>query len=377
MEDQDEPIEEQPKGDGQADIAARAEQTQVGQVAHDLAKVTRQLPSVPPARRSTAQVASAALRSSAQAANAALRERVATLIMALGDPEHPLHHQAVDDLVAIGPPAVPALNEALNPHRPWLTAYRAAEALGQIGDGRAAGPLLDALRHPNSNVRWSAVRALAVVGDARALLDLRRVAREDHSKTSWGEPVSGAAQSVLDQMQINNMILRGADLIKTALACVVMLVSLILAWSVITSLRTELRQVGHVPVEAGVVAPLRPTTQPTGESLEPEAAATVPAAAPTAATPAIVGTVLTTGNVRAQPNVQGERVGGVSEGDQVIFVAASPDRRWYRIRLGDPHASGSRIDSPDGSGWVSSSLLSPPEGEVTVEQPALGPTVAP
>ena len=66
------------------------------------------------------------------------------------------HRNTVDPRITI---VVPALNEALNPHRPWLSAYRAAEALGQIGDGRAAGPLLDALRHPNSNVRWSAVRA--------------------------------------------------------------------------------------------------------------------------------------------------------------------------------------------------------------------------
>src|SRR5438876_475726 len=91
------------------------------------------------------------------------------------------------------------------------------------GAGRAEEALLDALHHPNSNVRWSAVRALAVVGDARALLELWRVAREDHSKTSWGESVAGAAQSVLDQMQSRHMILRGIDLIKTAVACVVML----------------------------------------------------------------------------------------------------------------------------------------------------------
>ena len=29
---------------------------------------------------------------------------------------------------------MPALNEALSANRPWLTSYRAAEALGQIGD---------------------------------------------------------------------------------------------------------------------------------------------------------------------------------------------------------------------------------------------------
>ncbi|HEX5691326.1 MAG TPA: HEAT repeat domain-containing protein, partial [Roseiflexaceae bacterium] len=162
MDEQDQKIEQQTNGDGAEQPAPRSEETQIGQVMQSLAKSTRQLTTPAPTKRAVTQ-----------AASAALRERINSLVGALGDPNHPLHHQALDDLVAIGAPAVPALNDALNPNRPWLTAYRAAEALGQIGDGRAAGPLLDALRHPNSNVRWGAVRALAIVGDARALLELR------------------------------------------------------------------------------------------------------------------------------------------------------------------------------------------------------------
>jgi len=364
MEEQDKQIEKQPNGDGYTPSAPPAEETQVGQAMRSLTRSTRQLSGLSP---------TPAKRAVAQAANAALRERIVTLIAALGDPSHPLHHQAEDDLVSIGAPAVPALNDALNPNRPWLTAYRAAEALGQIGDGRAAGPLLDALRHPNSNVRWSAVRALAVVGDARALLDLRRVAREDQGKTSWGESVGGAAQSVLDQMQSHNMLLRGADLIKTAVACVLMLVSLILAWSVINSLRAELRQVGHELVEAGVVAPLTAPTIPTVESaqaLAQETQAPEPSAAPTTApTIVISGTVLTTGNVRVQPTRNGERIGGVSEGDEIIFLATTPDHNWYRVRLGERRAADSRIDSSDETGWVNKSLLSEPQGKVPIEQP--------
>jgi hypothetical protein len=374
-EDQDKQIEEQPNGDGRAERDPHAEETQVGPAVQGLARATRQLTTRPPAP---------AKRAVAQAANAALRERIANLVAALGDPGHPLHHQAVDDLVSIGGPAVPALNDALHPNCPWLTAYRAAEALGQIGDGRAAGPLLEALRHPNSNVRWSAVRALAVVGDARALLDLRRVAREDQGKTSWGESVAGAAQSVLDQMQSHNMILRGADLIKTAVACVVMLVSLIFASSVISSLRIELRQIGREPVEAGIVAPLAAPTlaagQPAGAPPQgtPEPS---PTAEPTAEpTVVISGTVLTTGNVRARPTRNGERIGGISEGDQIIFLATTPDRNWYRIKLGERHAADSQIGSADSSGWVNRSLLSEPQGEVAVEElpaEAIEPTAAP
>jgi len=108
------------------------------------------------------------------------------------------------------------------------------------------------------------------VGDARALLDLRRVARDDNGKTSWGESVAGAAQSALNQMQSQNMLLRGADLIKTAIACVLMLVALIIAWEIVGNLRAELRQVGHEPVDPGVIAPLvSPLPAQTSDPLQP------------------------------------------------------------------------------------------------------------
>jgi hypothetical protein len=368
MEEQDKRAE--PSQDG----SPESEQTGVGDVVHSLARVTRQLP-VPQDRRVGATVATAAQR-----------ERIAMLIVALGDPEHPLHQRAVDDLVALGEAAVPALNESLRPHRPWLSAYRAAEALGQIGDGRAAGPLLEALRHPNSNVRWSAVRALASVGDARALLELRRVAREDRGKTSWGEPVAGAAQSALDQMQSRNMLLRGADLIKTAVACVLMLVALIVAYSVITNLRQELGQIGRPAAGAAAAGPIVSTALPT-ETPEPTelpqpspAPLGTPGLEGAALTPlpgagaALTGAVVTSGNVRAAP-VRGDNViGAVSEGDEVIFLGASPDGEWFRVQLGARRAAGSRIGTPDGAGWVARSLLTEPPAGIPIEEVAL-PTV--
>jgi HEAT repeats/Bacterial SH3 domain len=387
MEDQDRRSESQPNGaqeppngmhaDGQT---TSADDTQVGQVLQGLAKVTRPLPVVP---------AATSRRTDARAIQQATRERIAALIMALGDPSNSLHQHAVDDLVAIGDAAVPALNEALSANRPWLTSYRAAEALGQIGDGRAAGPLLEALRHPNSNVRWSAVRALSVVGDARALLDLRRVARDDNGKTSWGEPVAGAAQSALNQMQSQNMLLRGADLIKTAIACVLMLVALIIAWEIVGNLRAELRQVGHEPVEPGVVAPLVPTVAQTADPLQPQPQsqlAPTPLATPLPTLQAvaeITGTVRVTGNVRAFPvQNQNNRIGGVTEGDEVIFLSRTPDGLWYRVRLGQRHANGSTINGPDGNenGWVRGSLLSEPPADIPVEQvvlPTAEPTIEP
>ena len=381
MEDQERRLDNQANGarevsqpipaDERSDGAA---ETQVGSPPHGLAKVTRQL--------SVAGVAAPPRRADQRAAQAANRERIATLIIALGDPSNPLHQGAVDDLVAIGDQAVPALNEALSPHRPWLTSYRAAEALGQIGDGRAAGPLLEALRHPNSNVRWSAVRALAVVGDARALLDLRRVVREDRGKTSWGEPVAGAAQSALNQMQSQNMLLRGADLIKTAVACVLMLVALIIAWKVIGDLRTEIRRVGFDAVDASVIAPAETAIpQPSAQASQPGAplsAAPEPTAgSAVAATSAITGTVRATGNVRALPQVSRDNViGGVTEGDDILFLAVTLDGQWYRVRLGARHAAGSKIEGESDSGWVNRSLLSAPSGSVPVEEVVL-PTAVP
>src|SRR5688500_56672 len=99
MEDQDSRIEKQPNGaqeqpnGAHADSQANgADETQVGQVLQGLAKVTRQLPAVP---------ATTTRRADARAVQHATRERIAALIMALGDPSNSLHQHAVDDLVAI------------------------------------------------------------------------------------------------------------------------------------------------------------------------------------------------------------------------------------------------------------------------------------
>ncbi len=345
--------------------------TQVGQIIRErFSNLTRQLPREVP-RRATEPTAPRVPVSNG------MRERIAVLVAALGDPDHAMHQQAVQELVAIGDAAVPALNEALNPRRSWLANYRAAEALGQIGDGRATGPLIEALRNSNSNVRWGAVRALAAIGDARALLELRRVAREDQGKTSWGEPVAGAAQSAIEQMRAQNVLLRGAELVQTAIACVLMLVALILAWSVITSLRTELSTIGLEPItpitraQALAQGSAQGTAEPAAADATAAAETPEPTAAPTAtAQPQVTGKVRSTANVRAAPSVSdGARIGIVNAGDDVIFVASTPDRSWYKVRLGQQTANGSRIDSADGTGWVSSSLLSPPSGTVPVVQP--------
>ena len=320
-------------------------------------------------------------RVSAHVAGAALQQRIMTLVSALGDPGHPLHARAVEDLVTLGEPAVPALIEALRTHEPWLIAYRATEALSQIGDGRAAGPLVDALRHPNSNVRWGAVRALATVGDARALIELRRVARTDRSKTSWGESVGDTARVVLDQMQSRTLLARVAELIKTAIACVLMLVALIFAWSVLTELRDELTRIGRVEPAPVIVAPPMPTTVPQAIVTLPQSPTSPPTVQPVVPTPVevppLTGIVVTSGNVRATPaRLPDNVIGSVMAGDALIFLGVTPDGAWYRVRLGSPAAASSQIRSVDGSGWVSASLVEAPE-RVPVETPPPVPTPTP
>lgn len=304
-------------------------------------------------------------------------DRCLMLVQALGDPDNPAHIHAAEELVALGPVALPALIPALNPDGPWLTAYRAAEVLGEIGDRRAAPALVEALNHPNSNVRWSVVRALSAVGNTRALFALRRLAREDRSKTSWGESVAGVAQSAIDQMQGSNMMLKTMELVKTAISTVVFLLALVVAWNVFERVRGEMTTVGMDPVatvESGETA----TDAQNTTAEEPAPAEVTATVAPTQMPVGdVTGVVLKPGNVRAQPAIQPNNViGQVEIDDQIVYLATTPDRSWFKIRLGDNRSAGSSIDTPDGMGWVNKTLVDPPTVGLPIEDMLL-PTRAP
>jgi hypothetical protein len=317
------------------------------------------------------------------------RDRMIQLMEALGNPEHPEHARAVNTLVDIGSPALPWLTEALNPRLPWLTSYRAAEAMGRIGDGNATGALIQALRHPNSNVRWSTVRALSQLGDLRAIVELRRVAHHDHGRTSWGESVGTAAQHALDQMRTRSMWGQSIELIKTAVTSVLMILALVLAFSMVSTLRNELSRIGEPGIGANM---------PGGLALSPEASPAAGAAAETTPTPfiptpeptvppntptpevLITGTVLQGANVRPEPSINNTPIGQLRLNDQVEFVARTPDSEWYLVRLADDADTPSTIDNPDGSeaGWVNQALLSRPIGDVPVQDElATGTTPTP
>lgn len=355
--------------------------TQIGQVIKGLgSKITEHLPIVDPEPERERE------RPSRKNQGQPSREQLAELVVALGNTEHPLHAQALDMLVEAGPAAVPLLKDSMQADLPWLTAYRASEALGRIGDGRATGALMQALRHPNSNVRWSAVRALALLGDIRALLELRRVANEDPGRTSWGESVAGAAHSALDQIQSQSVWSQSVELIKTALTSGLMILALILLFSVFTTLHKEVNQFGKgdpdkVLAQVAASAPdetssalnfeNQPELPPLDLSPMPEVTPT-PIEEPTPE-PEIIeeipGTVLSGANVRPYPSVQNEPIGTISQGDEIFFVGISPDGMWYHIRLGENHDDTSSIENENGSGWVHRELLSTPKGDVVVEDP--------
>jgi hypothetical protein len=379
--------------------------TQIGQVIQGLGKLTQRLP-LPDTKAQQKHQADKPVFT---------REEIASLILALGDTEHPNHTNSLELLVEMGHTAVSPLKDALNADVPWLTSYRAAEALGRIADGRATSALIHALRHPNSNVRWSAVRALAQIGDLRALFELRRVAQEDQGRTSWGESVAGAAHSALEQIQSQSVWSQSVELIKTSITSVLMILSLILAFSVFTTLRKELDLFGNdnpalvlaqvrsvasstesVAVtddqsgglQAGmpplIASPFIDDTMPISlteevtptpfdegdgdtddeEDTENGADADAADAAP------IMGKVLSGANVRPSPSVQNEPIGAVNQGDEIIFLGVSSDGMWYHIKLGTRHADSSSIDHEDGSeaGWIHRELVSTPKGKVPVEE---------
>jgi hypothetical protein len=293
-----------------------------------------------------------------------LYDRCLSLVQALGDPDNPEHIRAAEELVNLGPTALPALVQALHPDGQWLTAYRAAEVLGEIGDRRAAQPLIEALNHPNSNVRWSAVRALSFIGNTRALFALRRVARNDRSKTSWGESIAGVAQSAVDQMQHNNLVVKSMELVKTAVSTVVLLLALYLAWNVFQRVQGEVSSVGIEPT-ATISSEEVPATNTEGDDAVVDVTATPEA---TTAPAAIVnGVILTAGNVRSVPAVGDNKIGDVSVDDEIIFVATTPDRTWFKIMLGAKRSATSSIGSSDGSGWINEILVDPPSAELPIE----------
>jgi HEAT repeat protein len=91
---------------------------------------------------------------------------------------------AASALVRIGKPTVEPLIVALKNADQGMR-ENATETLGRIGDTRAAGPLIEALKDKNSNL-FLVCEALAKIGDARAVEPLiDRLNQEIEKYTNW------------------------------------------------------------------------------------------------------------------------------------------------------------------------------------------------
>jgi hypothetical protein len=57
----------------------------------------------------------------------------------------------------------------------------------------------------------------------------------------------------------------------------------------------------------------------------------------------------------------------VVENDEIIYLATTPDRTWFKIKLGAQRSATSSISSSDGSGWINQSLVSAPDTALPIE----------
>jgi hypothetical protein len=178
-------------------------------------------------------------------------------------------------------------------------------------------------------------------------------------------------------MQGSNMMLKTMELVKTAISTVVFLLALVVAWNVFDRVRGEMTVVGVQPVataESGETA-----TDSQNAIAENSAPAEVTATIEPTEVPVddVTGVVLKPGNVRAQPAIQPNNViGQVGVDDQIIYLATTPDRSWFKIRLGDNRSADSSINTPDGVGWVNKTLIDPPTVGLPIEDMLL-PTRVP
>ncbi|MBN1485524.1 MAG: HEAT repeat domain-containing protein [Chloroflexia bacterium] len=289
------------------------------------------------------------------------QEEIARWIALLSHPNDPQHTRAMDELVVIGKPAVPALLEALRSDT-WIQVFRASEALGLMGERRAVWPLLRLLNHPNSNVRWGAAESLGRLRSRWARRRLRRVVLEDENRTSWGETVAEAAERAvasIDRTWVSRLITLFQVLFLLA-ACVVI---------VYYTIQFVQEGLSH-RVQRTPEPTIAPSVTPT-ETIPPTPSPTpLPDFIPLGGT--ITGGIA---NVRSLPDSEnGEIIGVLHYGDQVSVYGGATDTVgdwWYLIRLtriNNP-ATSSEVLEAGSYGWLHASLVA---GTDTTQ---IGPTV--
>ncbi|HUT10078.1 MAG TPA: HEAT repeat domain-containing protein [Thermoguttaceae bacterium] len=100
-------------------------------------------------------------------------------------------YEALESLVRIGKPAIPDLTAALD-HEDTAIRTRAADVLGQIGDGRAKKKLLAMLDDESPQIRAQAALSLGKIGGPDTLEPLLAAAEDPHSLVR-GHALAGLA----------------------------------------------------------------------------------------------------------------------------------------------------------------------------------------
>lgn len=103
-------------------------------------------------------------------------------LMDLHSPKKEVRARACATLITIGTDAVPALLGLLH-DKDWVIRYRAAEALGGIGDTAAVEPLIECTTDEKDHVRYMAAKSLSRMQDPRIIPVLVRMLSDDHSYT--------------------------------------------------------------------------------------------------------------------------------------------------------------------------------------------------
>jgi hypothetical protein len=89
-------------------------------------------------------------------------DQITRLIDLIGNEQFSIRVAATKELIETGPPAIPALLDALQGGL-WFTRECAARALGRIGGDEVIEPLLERLQDENVGVRQSTLEALALM----------------------------------------------------------------------------------------------------------------------------------------------------------------------------------------------------------------------
>jgi len=103
-----------------------------------------------------------------------LKERgdVRGLVRAVGNRDHGVQYEAVEALGELrDPSAIPALMGALTGDQYSGIRWKAVEALAKIGPD-SVPPLVDELKNPDPDIRWKAAVALGEIGDPRGIAPL-------------------------------------------------------------------------------------------------------------------------------------------------------------------------------------------------------------